>query len=796
MADASRLAPRRRHGCAAALHGESSPSSRVCRRDSSPDEAHVGSTASRAHYSHHPHHYQQHHHHDKHHRRRDGRVHVSVALLALLAVAAAVGTPRAAEAQALTYPVSATPSLADPTMRYRLRMFRYQSSIFNQSAGMLQVITFPTVVDWRADPRLAAVEFVRSEGACKSSWALTAVAAVEAAYAIAASSFPAMAPAVRLSAQQVVACDGTPSSCAGGWPTNALDYMAGVTKTKKGLVADAKYPFLKKAAACDKKKLKVVTDVRVAGYEQADFFGLIGFVLALINQPVIAFLRGSHPTFQSYGPSDGIYSDTACANGVIDHTVLVMGYAFSSGGAYFILRNSWGPAWGLGGYMNMSLAPGAGICGINTLPPLYPVVRTPSPCAGTFNPCGGGICNPVVGANGKTSYTCDCPLFYLNVTNTDGSPTCVLWFQCLFKQENPCFVGTCMDDYRGDHFCLCPPGFKRGFKPNGDETCVPTPVTPRSLTFPADVQCSLVYQIMGISYDQFVAQNPKLNGTCVTIPAKFTVNVTRPGSAISCSLYYTWQQSDTCTSVATQFSTDGTTLEALNPGISCDANAANPPAANQQICVIGGDGAVLPMCTGFYTSNSSETCDSIVAAFNISMATFLTLNPGLKCSLLSGPAGAAGGGGGDLSGAVAAGGGAEVCISGYLYTGASTPPIKLASHSLRALGVGVQQPTVPILQRIGFPATSGPTVTSTTTIPASAPPALRPPPVSAAARPYATVTPKARCLATYKVVQGDFCARITALKFNNSPKKMADLNNGYVCSNQRLYVGLVLCTKR
>lgn len=75
-------------------------------------------------------------------------------------------------------------------------------------------------------------------------------------------------------------------------------------------------------------------------------------------------------------PQDYIYDDQGCfANGVVDHSVLVLGYDLSFDIPFWIIQNSWGPDWGNGGYMFLSITGGDGTCGIQSTPALFPVVQ-------------------------------------------------------------------------------------------------------------------------------------------------------------------------------------------------------------------------------------------------------------------------------------------------------------------------------------------------------------------------------------------------------------------------------------
>ena len=58
------------------------------------------------------------------------------------------------------------------------------------------------------------------------------------------------------------------------------------------------------------------------------------------------------------GYTGGIYQEDNCAGideGEANHCVGLVGYGLDSTyGEYFILRNSWGPGWGQGGYMKIA----------------------------------------------------------------------------------------------------------------------------------------------------------------------------------------------------------------------------------------------------------------------------------------------------------------------------------------------------------------------------------------------------------------------------------------------------------
>ncbi len=63
-----------------------------------------------------------------------------------------------------------------------------------------------------------------------------------------------------------------------------------------------------------------------------------------------------------YDYAGGVYSDPACPNTIHNHAVTIVGWGTyaSTGEDYWIIRNSWGPEWGSGGYIYM--ARGSNMC--------------------------------------------------------------------------------------------------------------------------------------------------------------------------------------------------------------------------------------------------------------------------------------------------------------------------------------------------------------------------------------------------------------------------------------------------
>lgn len=89
--------------------------------------------------------------------------------------------------------------------------------------------------------------------------------------------------------------------------------------------------------------------------------------------PISAAIDAGQKSFQHY--KDGIYYDEQCGNKLenLNHAILIVGYGVeASGEKYWIVKNSYGTAWGIGGYFKLARDKG-NHCGIATQA-LYPLV--------------------------------------------------------------------------------------------------------------------------------------------------------------------------------------------------------------------------------------------------------------------------------------------------------------------------------------------------------------------------------------------------------------------------------------
>lgn len=87
---------------------------------------------------------------------------------------------------------------------------------------------------------------------------------------------------------------------------------------------------------------------------------------AIAQGPVSVAIEADAFVFQFY--AGGVLNSQQCGT-ELDHGVVAVGYDVDgSGKPYYLVRNSWGASWGLGGYVRVAIVDGPGICGIQMEP--------------------------------------------------------------------------------------------------------------------------------------------------------------------------------------------------------------------------------------------------------------------------------------------------------------------------------------------------------------------------------------------------------------------------------------------
>jgi len=193
----------------------------------------------------------------------------------------------------------------------------------------------PSSLDWRD---VGGITPVKNQGSCGSCWAFAATAQMEAYIKI------YYGVEMDLSEQQSVSCNPYGAGCDGGW-ASASYYVF----QQQGAVTEACMPYLSMdppGAPCIESGLKKYG--YVTGYNYISN-NVEQIKAALQNGPVCTGIDASD-AFEAYG--SGCFDEISFST---NHLVLIVGYDDRSCGeeGAWIIKNSWGPGFGEGGYITV-----------------------------------------------------------------------------------------------------------------------------------------------------------------------------------------------------------------------------------------------------------------------------------------------------------------------------------------------------------------------------------------------------------------------------------------------------------
>jgi len=244
---------------------------------------------------------------------------------------------------------------AIPTPSYLLGVGPFTDLTYPEFANLMgllpmNVTSMPTDnlvpandIDWRTK---GAVTGVQDQGACGSCWAFSAAGALEGAFQIKNNNL------IKFSEQQLVDCSGGEGNqgCNGGLMDNAFEWYI----KNKGAAVQHDYPYTAKdTAAC--RTVASVALSAVKTYVNIKASDETALATAVGLTPVSVAVAANEK-WQNY--KSGVFDDGMCWLTQLNHGVTNVGIA----GNAWIIKNSWGEAWGEKGYMR--LIRGKNMCGV------------------------------------------------------------------------------------------------------------------------------------------------------------------------------------------------------------------------------------------------------------------------------------------------------------------------------------------------------------------------------------------------------------------------------------------------
>ena len=217
----------------------------------------------------------------------------------------------------------------------------------------------PTSLDWRAKDGINWLGAVLNQGNCGSCVAFATVGTLEAQVTISAG-LPWLRPS--FSPQQLFGCGG--GGCESGWtPSSAASFLQ-----RRGIVDAACSPYTSGStgedvscgtntcADANARTYKITSSTRVGGYG-----GSVDAVKAALAKGPMVTTMTVYSDFITY--AGGIYRSVG-GEALGGHAISLVGYDDAS--RTWIIRNSWGPSWGEGGFARISWDDRSGIGSSNT----------------------------------------------------------------------------------------------------------------------------------------------------------------------------------------------------------------------------------------------------------------------------------------------------------------------------------------------------------------------------------------------------------------------------------------------
>ncbi|XP_058765408.1 ervatamin-B-like [Vicia villosa] len=222
----------------------------------------------------------------------------------------------------------------------------------NDDVGDLTCSDPPPSKDWRSEK---AVTSVKNQGTCGSCASFSTVGAIEGIVAIVTKKL------LDLSAQELVDCVG--NGCHGIYTHEAFQWVL----NHGGVALESKYPYTAVEGSCKASQIPNSASSKIDSFYHVDKSEK-ALLCAVAKQPISVCIYAATQEFQHY--YNGILQGRDCPvdSTVMNHCMLIVGYASHEGQYYWIVKNSYGTKWGgMGGYMfiRRNTTKMYGVCAIN-----------------------------------------------------------------------------------------------------------------------------------------------------------------------------------------------------------------------------------------------------------------------------------------------------------------------------------------------------------------------------------------------------------------------------------------------
>ncbi|TNJ30002.1 Cathepsin L [Giardia muris] len=228
---------------------------------------------------------------------------------------------------------------------------------YNETLG--EKVFFPKELDWRVR---GIITPIKDQASCGSCWAFSTAGTIEGRLNIRRMRENSSQPLVRVSEQAIISCIwGLVQGCNGGLSYEATEAL--LKEYGGQIIPESDMRYLGVESLCDEKKFTSKYG-RVNGIAKVKPLDIGALKYALLDGPVSVAVAVPE-SFVWY--SGGVYNDPACKNSEEDlaHAVICVGWGTDMlYGDYWIIRNSWSNAWGVDGYMYLTMKDN--ICGVLT----------------------------------------------------------------------------------------------------------------------------------------------------------------------------------------------------------------------------------------------------------------------------------------------------------------------------------------------------------------------------------------------------------------------------------------------